>query len=225
MGNPRHQHPRRRLAGLVGILAVLITAAALSAVLPWHFGYVGLLLGVLAALLAVSAIGAPTALRPGRVAGHGDIDALRRLRGWHVVDAVEIDGVLIDHVVVAPAAVLAVMTAPEPDHAATELAAQKVRRLVHSVGGDDVATVPLAWVGPTDGTTKAAPTRAHRVVSGVHVVDGTNPAGWLHVFREVQFAPGLRLELCAALEARAVEHRVLAVTDRAALLPPGPAGV
>ncbi|HEY2296363.1 MAG TPA: hypothetical protein VGH43_01445 [Jatrophihabitans sp.] len=219
--NPSSLHSRRRIVGIVGMAAVLIAAAALSPVLSWHFGYLGLVLGLVAALIGVGAVGAPTALRPGRV--DGSVDVLRRLRGWHVVDAVEIDGVLIDHVVVAPAAVLAVVSASEPDLAATGLAAQKVRRLVRTVAADDVAVVPIAWVSPTDGTAKLA--RAHRVVSGVHVVDGTDPVAWLHVFRDVRFEPGQRLELCVALEARAAEHRTLAVTERVVLLPPPePAG-
>ena len=64
MGNPSNPHSRRAF-GLGGIGAVLVAATALSPVLPWHFGYLGLFLGIVAALVAVGAIGAPTALRPG----------------------------------------------------------------------------------------------------------------------------------------------------------------
>src|SRR6476469_2427099 len=145
MGNP-HSRNRRRLVGLGGIGAVLVTAAALAPVVPWHFGYLGLFLGIVAALVAVGAIGAPTALRPGRVATHGSIDALRGLRGWHVVDAVELDGAIIDHVVVAPAAVLAIVAAAPNDLASASLAAQRLRRLVGSAASDEVSVVPMVWV-------------------------------------------------------------------------------
>lgn len=225
MGNsrksPSRKSPsRRRLAGLGGIAAVLVAAAAVSPVVPWHLGYPGLALGIVAALAAVGAIGAPTALRPGRVPGTGSIDALRGLRGWHLVEGVELDGAIVDHVVVAPAAVLAVVAAPQDDLVAASEAAQRVRRLVDAAGASDIPVVPMVWRYAPDGTG-----RTHRVVEGVHVVDGTNPAAWLHLFREVSFAPGPRLELCAALEARAAEHRALAVGQRVGLVPPPePAG-
>ena len=53
MGNQSNPQSRRRLAGIVGISAVLVTAAALSPVLSWHFGYIGLLLGLVAALVTM----------------------------------------------------------------------------------------------------------------------------------------------------------------------------
>lgn len=215
MGNNPHSRTR-----LFGVAAVAIAAAALTPVLPWHFGYFGLLLGLVAALVAVGAIGAPTALRPGRTATR--VDALRGLRGWHVVDAVELDGTIVDHVVVAPSAVLAIVAGTTGDRTAAEQAARLVGRLVEDAGtgSDAVSVVPMIWTSPADGAKSA-----HRVVGGVHVVDGSNPAGWLHLFREARFAPGPRLELCAALEARAVEHRPLAVGDRIGLVPPPePAG-
>ena len=77
--------------------------------------------------------------------------------------------------------------------------------------------MPIVWTGPTGDTSLA---RTHRVVGGVHIVDGTDPSAWLHLFREVAFAPGPRLELCAALEARAAEHRTVGVGERVGLLPP-----
>src|SRR6185312_1329302 len=175
MGNPHSRN--RRLVGLGGIGAVLIAAAALSPVVPWHFGYLGLALGLVAALVAVGAVGAPTALRPRTVAGPGSIDALRGLRGWHLVDAVEVDGATVDHVVVAPAAVLAVVDAPQDDLAAAHEAAQRVRRLVHGAASPAVPVVPMVWLYSPDGVR-----HPHRVVDGVHLVDGTNPAAWLHLF-------------------------------------------
>jgi hypothetical protein len=183
-------------------------------------GYAGLVLGVVAVALT---IGLALTVVPARRPRTSPISALGRLRGWHVVDDVAVDSVEIDHVVVAPAAVLAIVTEnhtperhPDRDLDAAERAAARVREFLRMRRAGDTVVVPVVWVS---GPEAPSIDGGHRLVAGVHVVDGENPAAWLHVFREARLAGVQRLELCRELDA-AVPPRSTAARSIRHVRPP-----
>jgi hypothetical protein len=152
-------------------------------------GLAGLLLALVGICVAVAFVRTARAAR-------APLDRLRGLRGWHVVT----DVAGTDAVVVTPRAVLAITT-ERPDAAARDLdgaekAAHRVRELVHTLPSSDVTVVPVIWVDGPD----ARRNQAHRVLAGVHVVDGTDPSRWLHVFGEERVDGRTRYQLAAAFE-------------------------
>ena len=167
-------------------------------------GYVWIMLGIDAVAVFVFVIWAVGALAP-RPQATSPVAALKRLRGWHVVDHIAADAADADHVVIAPAAVLAIVTEEHGgDHErardlhAAERAAAQVREFLRARSAGDAVVVPVVWVSGSD-----APdlTGGHRLVSGVHIVDGDDPGAWLHVFRDARLAGADRLRLCRELDA------------------------
>ncbi len=191
-------------------------------------GCTGLALGIvaLAMTIAPAARFTLTARHPRRPARISPVSALSRLRGWHVVDDVAIDAAvdIADlHVVVAPAAVLAIVTeehsgdsTPPRDLDAAERAAARVREFLQMRRAGDTIVVPVVWVSGRDAP---AISGGHRLVAGVHVVDGDNPAAWLHVFRDARLAGADRLRLCRELDSAASAPRGAARTIRSARPP------
>jgi hypothetical protein len=165
-------------------------------------GYVWLMLGIDAvAVFIIWAVGVLTR----RPRATSRVSALKQLRGWHVVDDIAADAADVDHVVVAPAGVLAIVTEdhgddrePAHDLHAAERAAAQVREFLRMRSAGDAVVVPVVWVNGA-----AAPdlVGGHRLVSGVHIVDGDDPGAWLHVFRDARLAGADRLRLCRELDA------------------------
>lgn len=164
-------------------------------------GYVWLMLGIDAvAVFVIWAVGTLTR----RTRTTSPVSALKRLRGWHVVDHIAADAADVDHVVIAPAAVLAIVTAehsgdraPARDLHAAERAAAQVREFLRMRSAGDAVVVPVVWVCGADAPDLAG---GHRLVSGVHIVNGDDPAAWLHVFRDARLASADRLRLCRELD-------------------------
>lgn len=161
-------------------------------------GLIGIGLAVAAVLVAL------VLLRAAPASSRLPFARLRGVRGWHAV--ADVAGT--DCVVVTPRAVLAVVTehgdasaapALEADLAAAEQAAHRVRELVRAAPTSDVAVVPVVWRAGA----QPASTPAHELTGGVHVVDGRDPSGWMHLFREPRLDGRTRYELAAALERRA----------------------
>jgi hypothetical protein len=153
------------------------------------------------------------------------VSALKRLRGWHVVDHIAADAADVDHVVVAPAAVLAIVTEkhagdhePAHDLHVAERAAAQVREFLRTRSAGDAVVVPVVWVTGPDAPDLAG---GHRLVSGVHIVDGDDPGAWLHVFRDARLAGADRLRLCRELDASmASVPTVRALRPTRAVAPP-----
>lgn len=165
-------------------------------------GVAGLALGIVAVVITV---GLAAAFVPARTPRTSPVAALGRLRGWHVVDDVALEAAEVDHVVVAPAAVLAIVLEnhqgdahPVRDLDVAERAAAQVREFLQLRRAGDTVVVPVVWVSGPDAPVVDG---GHRLVSGVHIVDGENPAAWLHVFREARLAGADRLRVCRELDA------------------------
>ncbi len=165
-------------------------------------GYVGLMLGIDA--VAVIVIWAVGALTP-RNRATSPVAALKRLRGWHVVDEIAAEVADVDHVVIAPAAVLAIVTEdhagdgePVRDLHGAERGAAQVREYLRARNAGDTVVVPVVWVCGAGSSDLAG---GHRLVAGVHIVDGDDPGAWLHVFRDARLAGPDRLRLCRELDA------------------------
>ena len=133
------------------------------------------------------------------------------LRGWHVVDRVRLDddaaGPTLDHVIVAPAALLAVTaTTHAPGRAdlhAAEHAAAQVRELARRTGVPDAVVVPVVLVSGSDAVMRTP--GGHRIVAGVHLVDDAAPHAWLQLFREARIPAAPRIALARALDERRAE--------------------
>jgi hypothetical protein len=223
-----HSHARRlawtsaaRAAGLrwrsyLGLIGVTVGAlAAIAAVphIPLRQGYAGIVLGAIAMLVAISMVGLNNPAMDGRLAEQWSLDGLRKLRGWHVTDNIPFEREDVDHVVVAPSAVLAVETKyhsraypgtnadserHQRDLNAAERAAQKIRLLMRAEQMRDAAVVVpvlIVW-GP------GAPElpEGHRLEDGVHLVDGNHPELWMHLFNAPRLAPSLRRDLHARFQ-------------------------
>jgi hypothetical protein len=167
------------------------------------------------------------ALAAGRFVPTTRTVSLRRsvaaLRGWHVADLVRLADGTLDHVVVAPAALLAVTAtthAPGPaDLAAAERAAQQVRELARHAGVPDAVVVPVVQVSDPAGASDG-----HRVVHGVHVVGDAASHAWLKQFREARIAAAPRIALARALDRRAETPQRTRRRVEALIAPPEPAG-
>ena len=184
-------------------------------------GYAGLALGIVAVAIAIRLA---LTFVPSRPTHTSPVSALGRLRGWHVVDDVAVEAAGVDHVVVAPAAVLAIITedhngdrSPVRDLDAAERGAARVREFLHMRRAGDTVVVPVVWVSGPDA---AGIVGGHRLDSGVHVVDGDNPAAWLHVFREARLAGADRLRVCRELDAAVPAARTATTRSMRHLPPP-----
>jgi hypothetical protein len=216
----------RSYLALLGIAAAAVIALAVVPNLSLRPDFSGITLAAVAVLVVLSIVGSKTPRQDGRLAEQWTLDGLRKLRGWHITDHVPFDRESVDHIVVAPAGVLAVetkyrtRTADSTDSTGSERhqrdlgsadrAAHKVRLLLRAEQLRDAAVViPVLMVrGP------GAPNLpdGHRLENGVRIVDGNHPERWLHLFNEPRLAPGLRRELHARF-------------DRFAVKPPQPAAV
>lgn len=146
------------------------------------------------------------------------LDTLRGIRGWHVSDDVPIADSTIDHVVVTPAAVLAVLdhdATPVSAHdlAAAERAAQQVRNHLRAAHGAQSLVVPVVWRTGADAD-------AHLLVDGVHLVDGGRAEAWTHLFREPRLTAATRLGVAAELERRGGSALATLSTPPAGPVPP-----
>lgn len=171
-------------------------------------GYAGIVLAGLAGLVALSLIALPNPAQDGRLADQWRVQGVRNARGWYLTDDLPFEGKPVDHVVIAPSAVLAVesvyressfagdLTARHArDLAAADLAAREVRLLLRA--GHSAAVEPvLAVCGPGS---PDLPT-GYRFENGVHVVDGDHPERWMHVFSAPRLPDTARRELHAAFE-------------------------
>lgn len=197
-----------------GYLAILATAAAvvvaISTVpeLPLHHNYLGVVLGAIAMMAAISLVGLPSPARDGRFAEQWSFLGVRRVRGWYVTDEIAFDREAVDHVIVAPAAVLAVTTrfcaraAAGDDQARAQhkrdlhsasRAAQKVRLLMRAEQLRDAA--PVLPVLVLWGPGAPALPEGSRIEDGVHLIDGDHPELWMHLFNAPDLAPALRRDL------------------------------
>jgi hypothetical protein len=221
-----HSHPRphaRRLAYLEGALRAgrrwrtyltlgCVAVAAVVAILafpglPLRQAGVGLVLGGIGALVILSMVGTNNPALDGRFAEQWSLDGLRKVRGWGVIDNLPFEREDVDHVVVAPSAVLAVERKYHPravaggtvettrhrrDLDAAERAAHKVRLFLRAEKLRDAAVVPVLIVsGPGAPQLPAG----HRVEDGVHVIDGDHPELWMELFSTPRLAPAVRHDL------------------------------
>jgi hypothetical protein len=189
--------------GVAAVVAILIFPG-----LPLRQAGVGLVLGGIGALVIVSMVGMKNPVLDGRFAEQWSLDGLRKVRGWGVVDNLPFEREDVDHVVVAPSAVLAVetkyharalpgstveTTRHRRDLDAAERAAHKIRLLLRAENLRDAAVVVpvlIVW-GP------GAPELpdGHRVDDGVHVIDGNHPELWMELFSVPRLTPTVRRDL------------------------------
>jgi hypothetical protein len=155
------------------------------------------LLVLVALLVASAAVGARRSPRPRRLAERWSVDVLRHLPGWQVLATA--NGAAVDRVVVAPGAVLAVLTR-DTDTAADRLAAieaaEHIRRTLRA-GRERAAHPVVAVLAVTDHD--AVPAGGHEATDGVHVVDGIRPERWLHRFAGADFAAEQRQAIVSAI--------------------------
>lgn len=196
-------------------LVVVIVALLIAAVVPFDFVgkqfVLGFGVGACAMAMVIAALRYDDPVVAGHLAETFSVEALRRARGWTVFDNLPFDRVDVDHVVVTPAAVLAVESkwhgaSPTQeigrarmsrDCANAHAAARKLRSLLRSYGLHDAATVTpvlMVW-GP------GAPDLAEgfRIVDGVYVVDGNHPYLWRHRFSAPLVAADRRVEISDAI--------------------------
>jgi hypothetical protein len=153
-------------------------------------------------------VGMNNPVMDGRFAEQWSLDGLRKVRGWGVVDNLPFEREDVDHVVVAPSAVLAVETKyhglafpgtavevsrHRRDLDAAERAAHKIRLFLRAEKLRDAAVVVpvlIVW-GP------GAPElpSGHRIDDGVHVIDGNHPELWMHLFNAPRLTPAVRRDL------------------------------
>jgi Nuclease-related domain len=206
----------RRWRSYLALLAVTLSAVAIIATvphIPLRQGYTGIVLGAIAMLVSISLVGLQNPAVDGRFAEQWSLDGLRKVRGWHVTDNVPFEREDVDHVVVAPSAVLAVETKyhsraypgtpaeterHQRDLNSADRAAHKIRLLLRAEklrDAADVVPVLIVW-GP------GAPRLpdGHRLENGVRLVDGDHPELWMHLFNAPLLAPDTRRDLHARFQ-------------------------
>ncbi|MGH8859791.1 MAG: hypothetical protein ACRDVG_00925 [Jatrophihabitantaceae bacterium] len=194
---------------LLGCIAAAVTLIAVFPTLPMRQGYFGVLLGVIAVLVIVAMVGLGNSATDGRPAAQWSIDGLRTARGWYLVDDVPSGGgVDVEHVVVAPSAVLAVATVnlaqplpespgePAGHRAGLDAAARSARAVRTFLRSQQLRDTPIVVpVLMVTGPGAAALPGGHRVDDAVHVVDATHPARWMHLFAAPRLSPAARRDL------------------------------
>jgi hypothetical protein len=203
----------RSYLALVGVALGTIVAIAAVPHIPVRHGAAGIILAGIALLVIISMVGLNTPALDGQLAEQWSLAGLRKLRGWHVTDNVPFEREDVDHVVVAPSAVLAVETkyhsranpdsSAETDRHRRELhsadrAAHKIRLLLRAEQLRDAAQVVpvlIVW-GP------GAPELpdGYRLEDGVHLVDGNHPELWMHLFNAPRLTPSIRRDLHARFQ-------------------------
>lgn len=199
------------LAASVVIAAIAILFVPFASL---RQGYSGLVLAVIALLVIISLVSLESPAADPEVADGWSLAPLRKARGWWVIDKLPFDRDDVDHVVVAPAGVLAVETRYHPSTASAdptaaeerlqrelrsaERSAHKVRLLMRAEqlrNAAPVVPVLIVW-GPS------APTLpdGHELRNGVHLVDGAHPQRWMHLFAAPRVSLGLRRDLQARFE-------------------------
>ena len=186
-------------------LAVVVIGAALVPVASVPQRCIGVLLGVAAVLLVLTLAGQCNPTSQQSAIEAWSLAPLRRARGWTVIDKLPFDRKDVAHVVITPAAVLAVECRYHPASAATdpqrlgrelqsaERAAQKLRLLLRIEGLRHVASVVpvlIVW-----GPGAPALTGGHEVRGDVHLVDGAQPRLWMPMFNQSRLSMGLRRDL------------------------------
>jgi len=197
----------RRWRSYVGVVAVTGAAFAVLGLAPvpqLGTGYMGFVLGGAVMLVALCVVGMNSPRQDGHLSGQWSIDGLRKMRGWKVIDDLPFRNMKVDHVIVAPAGVLAVETRCHPrgghsadtmeqdrrDLDAARRAARKVRLFLDSAASPrdaKVTPVLLVW-GP------GAPELpgGHRLQDGVYLLDGNYPRLWMHLFNAPRLSIGAR---------------------------------
>jgi hypothetical protein len=198
----------RTYAILTAVAVVGILVALFVPFISPRQGYASLVLAVLATLLVISMVSLENPATDDEVADGWTLSPLRKARGWWVVDKLPFERDDVDHVVVAPAGILAVEsryhpTARTPERLASELrsaerSSHKVRLLLRAERMRNIAPVVpvlIVW-GP------GAPELAdgYEVRDGVHMVDGSRPQRWMHLFAASGLSLGLRRDLAARFE-------------------------
>jgi hypothetical protein len=194
--------------------AVVIAVIAAVPAVALQQGYTGLVLGVLAMLVVISLVAQGNPATDPAVAERWSLAPLRKVRGWSVTDNLPFERDDIDHVVVTPAAVLAVETRYHAtpaaadrlrrDLASAERAAHKVRLFLRAERLRDAAVVVpvlIVW-GP------GAPDLAdgHRSYDGVHLVDGSHPERWMDLFSATKLTTATRRDLHARFQRFAADR-------------------
>ena len=172
---------------------------------------VAVLLGVVALLLAITAVGARRTPRPRRLAERWSVDALQHVPGWQVLTSPNDTGV--DRVIVAPGAVLAVVVGDrctESNRLAAIAGAEHVRRALRA-GRERAAYPVVAVLAVTDHD--AVPAAGHDVVEAVHIVDGLRPERWLERFVAADL-PDLATDQRLAIVSAIAPHRGVARSGR-----------
>jgi hypothetical protein len=193
----------RRWRTYVVLAAVAVAVIAVLPTLALRQGYTGLILGVLAMLVVISLVAQGNPATDPAVAERWSRAPLRKVRGWSVTDNLPFERDDVDHVVVTPAAVLAVETRYHAtpatadrlrrDLASAERAAHKVRLFLRAEHLRDVAVVVpvlIVW-GP------GAPDLAEgqRSYDAVHLVDGSHPERWMGLFSAAKLSTATRRDL------------------------------
>ena len=178
----------RSIGVLVGEVGVVVAIMALVPGFPFKQLSIGFVLGSITMVVALSVAQVDDPAVHGRWAEQWSVQALRKVKGWLVVDNVPFDGVDVDHVAVTPCGVLAVETkfhnrlsgdlAVEVhgrDLAAARAGAAKVRLLLRSFKLADVAVTPVLIVW---GAGRPPLPNGYRRDGDVVVLDGRHPAVW-----------------------------------------------
>jgi hypothetical protein len=203
----------RSYLALVGIGIAAVTVIAVFPRVPLRQGTVGLVLGAVAMMIVISMVSLNNPAMDGRLAEQWSLDGLRKVRGWYVTDNLPFEREDVDHVVVAPSAVLAVepkyhsraypgsradIERHQRDLRAAEHAARKVKLFLTSQQLREpapVVAVLIVW-----GAGAPDLPNGHRTDGAVRVVDGRHPELWMHLFNAPRLDAGTRRDLHARIE-------------------------
>lgn len=215
IGNAEHAgRVWRSEAAFLGWVGVAAAAIGLTPLLRWRGFLLGVLIGCTFTLLAVTVMRVGNAQVRGAWAEGWSLESLRKVSGWLVTENLPFHGVDVDHVVVTPAAVLAIETKyhgsgydtatnlkrHKQDLDATKAAERKINSYLRSLKLP--TQVPTHGVLMVWGPGRPRLDSGWREDDGVLVVDADNPELWSHRFA----APVLDLELRREIHRRISEY-------------------
>ncbi len=219
----------RGYLSLAAVIAAALAVGVIGPAIPLKQFYVGVTFGAVVMIMSLAATRFDDPQTNGYYAELATVDSLKKVRDWCVIDNVAFEQVDVDHVVVTPAAVLAVETkwhgrsssaGHERDRArrdrdAARRGERKISSLMLASGLRDVMPVVPVLVVWGPGSPDLG--NGYRLVDGVYVVDGNHPELWSHLFRTACTFRSVRHQIADAIATFALERAEFEATKNGSL--------
>jgi hypothetical protein len=212
LGNAEHAgRIWRSTLGFLAYVVVLIVAISVLPFIRWQLLLIGFVLGTAVTVIVLAILRVSDPVVHGSWAEQSSLESLRKVPSWLVTENLPFSDVDVDHVVVAPACVLAIETKYRGRVSTGSLAAERHQRELDATLGaarkvssflsscklsvaPEVTPVLMVW-GPGKPDLPNGAREERRVI----VVDAANPQVWSHRFAAPRLQQDSRQEIHQAI--------------------------